>query len=247
MRKLIGKITLIIILTGGIAMGLFAKKKDFQDVKEFDLAGIDVVEVYLNKEMSVVGLNQVDDKIKTKIYGRSGQDIKIDATKEGKKLVIKTNRKKNKLGEDLKFELLLPEKSDISLQFSSTSGYVHFENIHIDKARIVATSGKITGRNAEMRDIQVETTSGIIEFNDVFGQMDLKTTSGPVRIENLADKKDYPVTVSTRTGGIFAKLREGYLVNAQSTTGKVNISEKYSVENGIQAAFTSKTGKITVH
>lgn len=118
-----------------------------------------------------------------------------------------------------------------SIMVKTTSGDVEFDTCDFNKVSVNSTSGDVKLTNTSGKDVDIHTTSGDISIASVgeFNNYSIESTSGDI---NLIQASGQDIRVNTLSGDIFMENINTESLNANSTSGDVNISNNSVIKSG---------------
>jgi len=167
------------------------------------------------------------------LNGTSGANLKMNGYIKGSGNPERYEIKYEKRGDHVEVWVETPS----SVVWGNIQSLIEFEVPENVDIRIDNSSGNLKASNIKSRNINLETSSGNIEVEDIAGEMKINCSSGNVSVENQMG-----VTWITTTSGNI-KIRE---VNGdaiiKASSGNININDQTGKMN---ARCTS--GNITLH
>lgn len=170
-----------------------------------------------------------------------------EITESGSKLNIKYKQKRNFSIvffeiKDTTMLITVPEDFDGKLDVKSSSGSVRLEDLSLECADVVNTSGSVKISKCDVRDdINVKNSSGSISFSDVTGaDITANNTSGGIRMENV--KSSGKVQAESSSGSVrFTNVKAEDDLLGKATSGSIKL-EKVSCDD-----LTLKSNSGSIH
>ncbi len=203
-------------------------KNDIDEEKSFASDGIRTLTVKSSSE----NINIISDdssEIRAHFYGSyvsSDKTLKpkLVVEKVGDKLVVRIDNESRIMllyfTSNLKLDVYVPKAYDKELDITSTSGEVSSDDaLNLDRVQIKTTSGEITVKLMSAANAVLGSTSGEIDAEGSFGNLDIYSTSGTIVSENLTAAK---AKINSTSGEIKLKGSiDG--IKAGSTSGTIII------------------------
>lgn len=129
--------------------------------------------------------------------------------------------------EEPQLMLFLPEKDYAEMKVHSVSGDVNVSGMRIDALAMDVTSGEIGLSQLTLGRLDVETVSGDVDMLDsvVTGDVNIRTTSGEIELENADAANFYITSVSGDVKGI---LCSGKAFDVHAVSGDVKLPQSAS-------------------
>ena len=126
--------------------------------------------------------------------------------------------------EEPQLTMFLPEKDYAEMKVHSVSGDVNVSGLRIDALAMDATSGEIGLSQLTLGRLDVETVSGNVDMLDsvVTGDVNIRTTSGEIELENADSANFYITSVSGDVKGI---LCSGQAFDVHAVSGDVKLPQ----------------------
>lgn len=259
-------IILLVLLVFAIGIGLYlfikndysfdflTKDAKIVEEKEFDSINnlsidTDTADVYIKQSE--------DNKIKVELYSNDSKEHEISNTSDSLNVTLKNscfffcffNRSKivvylpktfnkNIIMHGSTSDLYIEndyENSDVNIKLST--GDIHAKKIH--NANIVVSTGDI--KIGSVYDIKTESSTGDVTIDKVNNSMDIKTTTGDVRISDVTITKNS--NISTSTGDVTINSIKNVYVEGSTSTGDVRINNN-DRKSDIELNIHTSTGDI---
>lgn len=125
-------------------------------------------------------------------YASSDKTLKpkLVVEKDGDNLVVRIDNKSKIMllyfTSNLKLDVYVPKAYGKELDITSTSGEVSSDDaLKLDRVQIKTTSGEIAVKSMDAAKAVLNSTSGEIQAEGIFGDLDIDSTSGTIVSQNL--------------------------------------------------------------
>lgn len=211
MKNLFLLVSLLLLGASAIAQTTIASAElEAKNVTEVRIEG-SFCDVYVERGSR----NYLQAVIKGK--GEEG-DYRFDTEISGSTLIVKVIRREQRSWKgynltESKIDLTITE--GVKLDIDNSSGDIFVADLNIKDSNIEATSGDITLKRIKA-NLEVETSSGDISVDDMVGSLDVKSTSGDQRLYDVEGDIDSrassgDITVSNFLGSLELEATSGDL------------------------------------
>lgn len=202
---------------------------------DIDIQKSDGKEVVVKAQKTVWGTSQADAEQVLK-------SLKLVVVQEGSRLKIRAELPQNDLGlrrASYQVDIFIQTPEQVSVRAHSSFGEVTLDGTRGD-ANLSSSSGKVIADNLKGGDLKLKSDFGEIQVtNSSADQLDAQTSSGDVRLEELAVKQK--VVAKTDFGGVK-------LIRVQAATYDLDTSSGAISVDGAQGSLKAHTsfGEIDV-
>lgn len=225
-----------------------SSKNNIDEEKTFASDGIRTLTVKSTSE----NINIISDdssEIRAHLYGSYASSDKtlkpkLVVEKDGDNLVVSIDNKSGimllQFTCDLKLDIYVPKAYDKELDITSTSGEVSSDDaLKLDRVQIKTTSGEIAVKSMDAAKAVLNSTSGEIYAEGIFGDLDIDSTSGTIVSQNLTAASG---KINSTSGEIKLKGSIDGIV-AGSTSGTIIIDTDRLTKD---MAVSTTSGEIVV-
>jgi len=220
------KIIIGIILIGVIIMGILGIKsltstREINEEKSFSLENIKEIQVSMLNEAVHIIRTEAGVEVKFHLYGKTTKETKLISECDKAKIVVKENRSKCGLFEELYLDIYVPQDYNKSLSIKVSSGNMKMDSLNLSNFSFNSTSGKMDIEKITTDKLELVSTSGDISINDCTAkEATIKTSSGKAVISY---KQFENVNIKTSSGDIIVEFPSTaeFLLKAQTNAGKI--------------------------
>jgi lia operon protein LiaG len=220
---------IILAVTGNLSIAVeqIDESKTFE-VQEINKIYIDIVSTDIN----IISTNE--EEIRVHFYGEVSTNKKMElpslvAYQSGDELRIEIIQPKTILiGISIwrtKLDIYIPEDSIEVLKADTISSDTSVNNLKVDEFDLGTVSGDFKGESLFANELKLGLTSGDVNLKDYTGNIDVKTISGDVVLEDGSQNDN--IEVVTVSGDVYVEQEDSSNMNIRTTSGdiEINLSE----------------------
>lgn len=227
--------------------------RELVNTQNISLDGISGISIKGNS-CDVIFLQSESDEmiIKEYVSSRNKKESFVTASVEGKTLNLKANKNDRTffvLGSNYRyFEVYLPESFAGALDVDTNSGDISADtDLMLTEMKISSSSGYVNLQKVTADTISIETSSGDVNADALYGEKDIFTRSGYVKVKEGSgdakmDASSGDITVGNHSGHLDIKTSSGY-VKAEGLRGSASVNTS---SGDVRLEFIEATGDLEV-
>ena len=226
------------------------------DSKEYN----EIEDIYISTNRADVHIEySTDKKYKVELYSDNEKNHSIDLSNKDLKIELEEKQNFGFFPKQARIIIYVPQEYKNVFNIETTTGDINafaFNNasfkikvttgdVDIDKADsldIVTSTGDIT--NNVVNTIKAVCTTGDIRLGDINNSIDLKTTTGDIRIDTIDLKESG--NIQTTTGDVRISNKNNVYIETESKTGDVRIDNNADRMTELSLHIKVTTGDIRV-
>jgi lia operon protein LiaG len=220
---------IILAITGNLSIAV----EQIDESKTFNTD--EISEIYIDMvstDINIISTNE--EEIRVHFYGEVSTNKKMElpslvAYQSGDELRIEIIQPKTILiGISIwrtKLDIYIPEDSIEVLKADTISSDTSVNNLKVDEFDLGTVSGDFKGESLFANELKLGLTSGDVNLKDYTGNIDVKTISGDVVLEDGSQNDN--IEVVTVSGDIYVEQEDSSNMNIRTTSGdiEINLSE----------------------
>jgi lia operon protein LiaG len=220
---------IILAITGNLSIAV----EQIDESKTFNTD--EISEIYIDivsTDINIISTNE--EEIRVHFYGEVSTNKKMElpslvAYQSGDELRIEIIQPKTILiGISIwrtKLDIYIPEDSIEVLKADTISSDTSVNNLKVDEFDLGTVSGDFKGESLFANELKLGLTSGDVNLKDYTGNIDVKTISGDVVLEDGSQNDN--IEVVTVSSDIYVEQEDSSNMNIRTTSGdiEINLSE----------------------
>ncbi|WFA10233.1 DUF4097 family beta strand repeat-containing protein [Tissierella sp. Yu-01] len=171
------------------------------EVKKENIDNLDSIEIS-SSFVDVKVSSEVREDVQIKYYGKMKSNVlpKLETKISGNNLIIRLDNNKNSYTvaeSNVVLEVFIPENYTGDFELNSSSADFYIDNIIATNFKLSTSSGNTTINKIRTNHINLNSSSGDILSKDVFGNVQVQTSSGDMRLFLSKDTGNYRLDSSS--------------------------------------------------
>ena len=226
------------------------------DSKEYN----EINDIYIKSNTADIYIKYSENKkYKVELYSDSVKNESISLSDKDLKVELEENNHFIFLGKQPRIILYVPSDFNNKFDITTTTGDINSEAYNDATFKVAVTTGDVEIDKADVLDIVTKTgdiknnkvntvkavcTTGNMRFGDINKSLDLKTTTGDIRIDTIDLKESG--NIQTTTGDVRISNKNEVYVEAESKTGDIKINNNADRFTELSLHIKVTTGDIKV-
>jgi lia operon protein LiaG len=182
-------------------------------------------------------------EVKVNFHGKAMQEIKLVSEVSNNTLVVKVQRKHEKLPiyEEVVLEVYIPKEYTKDLAIHTASSHVKMDYFKLASFTYHTASGKLDTEKLNAENIAINTSSGDVNLKELDAQkLDIKGLSSVIKIDECNIKE---AKMETSSGNITLNNSSGNY-DLKGSSGKIHVTYKEFENQNV--TVTSSSGSVTL-
>ncbi|MHB8062667.1 MAG: DUF4097 family beta strand repeat-containing protein [Ruminiclostridium sp.] len=216
--------------------------REINEEKSFALEEINEIQVTMSNTPVHIIRTEASEEVKFRLYGKSMQQIKLEAKINNKTVVVETKRKHElPIPEDMFLDIYIPKEYGKNLSIKISSGIVKLDSLDLASFTLNTSSGGMEAEQLNAQEISINTTSGKLNIKKLAAkELEIKGSSSAVNIDECIVDEG---TIESSSGSITFKNSSGNF-NFKGTAGNISVAYKEFEDQNINIKTTA--GNVTL-